>query len=100
MNERLMLIEEIHSPVRKNFLRRRVLCLHIDNQWEADLVEMIPYSSQNKGMKYILTVIDTFSKYAWVVPLKSKACACVTEAFKSILDTGRKPKHLHTDKGI
>lgn len=100
MSERSTLINEIYSPKRKKFVRRPVLCLHIDEQWQADLVEMIPYSSENKGMKYILTVIDTFSKFAWAIPLKSKACAHVTTAFKSLLDKGRQPKNLQTDKGF
>ena len=41
-----------------------------DEIWSADLVDMQAFSSFNKGFKYILTVIDVFSKYAWAVPIK------------------------------
>ncbi|MEB2589927.1 DDE-type integrase/transposase/recombinase, partial [Bacillus cereus] len=55
----------------------------------------------NKGNKYLLTVIDTFSKFAWALPLKAKTGTCVTEAFKTIFreSGGRRPRFLHTDKG-
>lgn len=99
MEERLNLIKELHKPLRRKFLRRRVICYHIDDLWQSDLVEMIPYAGQNSGMKYILTTIDVFSKYAWVVPLKSKTSANVTIAFKSILKNNRCPSNLQTDNG-
>ena len=50
--------------------------------WSADLVDMQAFSSFNKGFKYILTVIDVFSKYAWAVPIKDKSAASVTKAFE------------------
>ena len=42
----------------------------IDEQWTADLIEVINISKQNKACKYLLTVVDVFSKYAWVEPIK------------------------------
>ena len=65
----------------------------------ADFVEIIPYSKVNKGFKYFITVIDIFSKYAWDVPVKSKNGKDVTVAVKSILDQGRVPENMHTDRG-
>ena len=50
------------------------------------------------GVKYLLTCIDTFSKYAWVRPLKNKSGLCVKEAFESILEE-KVPLYLQTDKG-
>ena len=44
-------------------------------------------------------VIDVFSKYGWIVPLKDKKGESVTEAFKSILKEGRRPQYLWVDKG-
>src|SRR6185436_8299968 len=61
---------------------------------------MIPYSINNKGYKYLLTVIDVFSKYAWSVPIKNKSATSVTNAFKSILNQGRKPTNLQSDRGL
>ena len=49
----------------------------------------------NKGIKYLLCVIDCFSKYAWVVHLKDKKCATVTNVFQKILkESNRKPNKI------
>ena len=50
-------------------------------------------------LKYLLTVVDGLSKYAWVVPMKNKTGAEQKHAFESILKEGRKPLRLQTDKG-
>ena len=78
------LVEELHKPFRRNFKRRKVIIKGIDDLWQADLVEMSAYAAENKGYKFLLTVIDTFSKYAWVVPLKNKTALAVTNAMESI----------------
>lgn len=72
----------------------------IDDTFQADLVEMIPYAKINKNFRYILCVIDTFSKYAWVMPLKNKTGEEVTTAMQKILDKDKRiPKNMHTDQG-
>ena len=56
---------------------------------------MQAYSTQNKGFKYLLTCIDTFSKYASIRPLKYKEMRPVTKTFESILlSSGQKPENL------
>ena len=50
----------------------------------------------NKGYRYLLMVLDLFSKYGWIVPLKDKKGETVTEAFKTIFKDGRKPQYLWT----
>ena len=65
-------------------------------QWEADLVIMDSLSKYNHGYKYILTVIDVLSKYAWVEPIKTKTGENLVKAFEKIL---RKPETFHSDKG-
>lgn len=94
-------VEELHRSARKNFKRRHYVMRGVDDTFQADLIEMIPYASQNKGYKYILTVIDTFSKFAWVVPLKNKTGEEVTNAMQSIFieHSNRIPKNLQTDDG-
>ena len=59
---------------------------------------MQAFSSFNKGLKYILTVIDVFRKYAWAVPIKDKSAASVTKAFETIIND-RIPKTLWVDEG-
>ena len=60
-----ILVNELHRLARKNFQRRRFIQKGILDTWQIDLVEMIPYAKFNKGFKYMLTVIDVFSKYAY-----------------------------------
>jgi hypothetical protein len=93
------LARELHRSVVKKFKTRQIMVHGIDHIWEADLLIMAQYSRQNGGYKYILNVIDCFSKYAWGVPLKAKSGLAVSEAFAKILKQGRKPKLLHVDRG-
>ena len=67
--------------------------------WCSDLVEMQQFSKWNKGYRYLLMVLDLFSNYGWIVPLKDMKGEIVTEAFKTIFKEGRKPQYLWTDKG-
>lgn len=92
-------VNELHRSVRKNFIRRRVIQKGIDDLWQADLVELQPYSDKNKGYRYLLTVIDTFSKFAWAIPLKTKTALDTTAAMESILKGKRKCLNLHVDNG-
>ena len=94
------LAEELHKPISRNFRKRRVISHGIDKIWAADLVEMQKYSKWNKGIKYLLMVIDVFSKYGWIVPLKDKKTESVSLAFDHIFKKSkRKPEKLWTDKG-
>ena len=89
----------LHKPVPYNFLRNRVILTEFDGQWQADLVNISSLARFNNGYKFLLTCIDVFSKLAWVVPLKSKTGESVVNGFQSILDLGRSPEMLQTDKG-
>ena len=95
------LANELHKPVRHKFPKRRVFAKNVDDIWAADLVEMNTLSKFNKGYKYLLTVIDVFSKYGWIVPIKNKTGLNVANAIKLIFDKDgkRKPTRLWTDKG-
>ena len=72
------LAEELHKPITRNFRKRRVISYGVDKLWTADLVEIQKYSKWNKGVKYLLMVIDVFSKYGWIVPLKDKKTESVS----------------------
>ena len=99
-SERRQLVEELHAPARRNFPRRRVIVRGYDDLWQADVVEMRPYSGFNRGHHYILTVIDVLSKYAWAVPLKSKGGSETANAIAEIVRKSRRcPKNLQTDMG-
>jgi hypothetical protein len=89
----------LHKSARKRYNTRPYKTGGIDQHWQADLVEMIPYANVNNGFKYLLTIIDLFSRYAWVVPLKDKTGKEVTSAFQRVFALGRKPQRLQTDDG-
>ena len=94
------LAEELHKPITRKFRKRRVICDGIDEIWAADLVEMQKYSKWNKGIKYLLMVIDVFSKYGWSKPLKVKKTESVSSAFDLLFKKSkRKPEMLWTDRG-
>ena len=96
MEDRVQLAKELHAPIIKKFKRRKILSAGIDSIWSADLVEM----AAEKGYKYILTVIDIFSKYSFCIALKRKTGLEITNAFEKIFkDSGRICKKLWCDKG-
>ena len=78
---------------------RRVFAKQVDDIWTADLVDMSPYSRSNSGYKYLLTVIDVFSKYGWIVPLKTKTGKEVAMAFPELFTDNALPSRLWTDRG-
>ena len=92
------LAEELHKPIRRKFKKRRVLVGGIDRIWAADLVDMQAFSKFNRGVKYLLAVIDVFSKYGWLIPLKDKTGKSVASALKTIFEE-RKPEKMWVDKG-
>src|SRR5882757_4105742 len=75
----------LHKKGRKTFKRNKIIVSHIDEQWEADLVDMKEFSSKNNKITYILTVIDCFSKFAYVRPIRVKTGNEITNKFKDIL---------------
>lgn len=94
------LVNELHKSARKNFRRRRVIVLGLNDLFQADLIEMIKYSRMNKGFKYILVVINVFSKYVWCEAVKSKKAEDVASAMRKILEQSKTPpKHMQTDLG-
>ena len=87
-----------HKPSRKP-KTTNILVSNIDEQWSADLIDMSEFSKANEDIKYILLIVDTFSKFMWTVPLKNKSSKSVTQAFTDVFDDGRIPLRLRTDKG-
>ena len=64
------LAEELHKPITRKFKKRKVYSAFKDNIWGAGLADMQLISKFNKGFRFLLCVIDIFSEYGWVVPLK------------------------------
>ena len=78
-------VEELHRPARRHYPRR-----HVD---------MSACAKVNRGYRFLLAVIDIFSKFAWAVPTKTKSGSDVTAAMRSVLEQGRQPRRLHVDQG-
>ena len=90
----------LHKPIRRKFARNKTRAAGIDSDWQADLCDMYKIRKFNKGISYLLTVIDVLSKTAWAVPVANKKPETVAQAFKKIvLESGRRPWRLLTDKG-
>lgn len=85
------------KTIRK-FPRLKTLTQRVDEQWQADLMDVSWFSKYNNNVKYLLVVIDIFSRFAWALPLKDKSAQSVTNAMKLILEND-KPEKLQTDQG-
>lgn len=92
--------EEIHHQVRRKFKRRKVIVTGLDEIWAMDLASMESFTDYNKGYKYILCIIDVFSKYAWCVPLKNKTGSSILKAVKDVVaESDRIPEKIWVDQG-
>ena len=93
--------DELHKPIIRKFKKRKVYSEFKYNIWAADLADMQLINKFNKGFRFLLCVIDIFSKYAWVVPLKDKNGVSIVNAFKKILKdpNNRKAHKIWVDKG-
>ena len=79
-----------HKPIIRKFKKRKVCSSFRDNIWGVDLADMQLLSKFNKGFRFLLCVIDIFSKYT--IPLKDKKSISIVNAFQKILDDSkRKP---------
>ena len=100
ISENEQLVNELHKPIIRKFIKRRVYSTFKDNIWGVDLPDMQLLSKYNKGIRFLLCVVDIFSKYAWVVPLKDKKGISIVQAFQSILkQSNRKSNKIWVDKG-
>ena len=93
------LAEELRKQIIRNFFKK-VYSSFEDNIWGADLVDIQLISKFNKVVWFLLCVIDTYSKYAWIIPLKDKKSVTIANSFQSTLnDSKRKPNKIWVDKG-
>ena len=95
-------IDEIYSKApKRHYPTNKTIIKSIDDTWSSDLLDMNDYGPKNnKGYRYILVVIDNFSKFGWTRSLKNKYFQSITNAFSEIIkSSNRKPSHLETDDG-
>lgn len=92
---------EIFKPRLIHFPKRRVTSQHPNDIWSIDLVDIPALAEVNDGYRYMLNVVDCFSRYAWSVALKDKKGQSIVDAFKTIVkeNDNQYPGHLWSDQG-
>ena len=94
------LAEELRKPIIRKFNKRKVQSPFIEKIWGAILADMQLLSKFNNGFRFLLCVIDIYSKYAWVITLKDKKDTTITNAFQNILkESNPKPNKIWVNKG-
>ena len=95
-------IDEIYSkPPKKNYATNKTDVYHIADIWSLDILDLKDYGPENnRGYRYVLVIIDNFSKYGWTVPLKNKNAQTIKDSFENILiNSKRKPNLIESDRG-
>ena len=97
--ENIQLADKLQKPIIRKFKKRKVYSGFKDNIWGVDLADMQLLSKFNKWFRFLLCVIDIYSRYAWVIPLKDKKGESIVTGFQKILkDSNRKPNKIWVDK--
>ena len=95
-------INEIYSkPPKKNYATNKTDVYFIDDIWSLDILDLKDYGPENnRGYRYVLVVIDNFSKFGWTSPLKNKHAQTIKDSFEIILtNSKRKPNLTESDRG-
>jgi len=90
----------LHKSARKNYPRRRVFIPGIRKQFIIDLIDVSKYKKYNRGVTFLLSAIDGFSKLAHVVPIKNKSGESVVKALQNVFKVLGTPQTIQSDRGI
>ena len=95
-------INEIYSkPPKRNYSTNRIDVYHIVDVWSLDILDLKEYGPKNnRGYRYVLVIIDNFSKFGWTTPLKNKNVLTIKDSFENIIiNSKRKPNLIESDRG-
>ena len=95
-------INEIYSKGPKKYYPTNKTDVHyIDDIWSLDILDLKDYGPENnRGYRYVLVIMDNFSKYGWKIPLKNKNAQTIKDSFENIIiNSKRKPNLIETDRG-
>ena len=95
-------INEICSkPPKKNYVTNKTDVFQFDDIWSLDILDLKNYGPENnRGYRYVLVIIDNFSKFGWTVPLKIKNAKTIKDSLEKILiSSKRKPNLIESDRG-
>ena len=92
--------EQLFRTNRKRYKRLKVEVKKTNHQWQMDLMDMKSLGQYNSRIRYLLVVIDVYSRFVWVKKLRNKNAVHVFDKFKEIIDQENKlPEIIHSDKG-
>ena len=97
-----IIINEIYSkPPKKNYITNKTDVYYIDDIWSLDILDLKDYGpGNNRNYRYVLVIIDNFSKFGWTIPLKNKNAQTIKTSFENIFTSSkRKPNLIETDRG-
>ena len=85
----------------KNYVINKTDVCHIDDNWSSDLLDLKDYGPQdNRGYRDVLVMIENFSKFGGIVPLKIENAQTIQDTLEKILESPkRKPKIFESDRG-
>ena len=91
-----MFINEVYSKgASKSYPTNKTDVYHIDDIWSLDILDLKDNGPKNKrGYRYVLVVIDNFSKFGWTTPLKNKNAQTIKDSFESIIISSNRSSNL------
>ena len=100
-NIKISIIEIYSRPPRRYYATNQTDVYHIDDTWSLDILDLKDYGPENnRGYRYVLVIIDNFSKFFWTIPLKNKNAQTIKDSFENILiNSKRKPNLIESDRG-
>ena len=100
-NIKIFINEFYSKPPKRNYATNKTDVYFFDDIWSLDILDLKDYVSENnRGYRYVLVIIDNFSKFGWTVPLKNKIAQTIKDSFENILiSSKRKPNLIETDHG-
>ena len=98
----IIFINEIYSKgPKKNYDTNKTDVYHIDDTWSLDILDLKDYGPENnRGYRYVLVIIDNFSKFGWTIVLKNKNAITIKNSSENILTSSkRRPNVIESDRG-
>ena len=99
-NIKIFINENYSKPPKRNYNTNKTNVYHIDDIWSLDILDLKDYGPENNiGCRYVLVIIDNFSKFGWTAPLKNKNAQTIKDFFENILiSSKRKPNLIESDR--
>ena len=100
-NIKIYINEICSKPAKKNYATNKTDVYHIDDTWSLDILDLKDYGPENnRGYRYVLVIINNFSKFGWTVPLKNKNAQAIKDSFENVLKTQKQNQIYSKDTEI